>query len=619
MATSTTKTREARSESAGLGLDLVNGKPIYNAYAIEQILSFTTCRRDFKLWREAFHRFFTILGFFLEILWMTWWDSQIWSYIGEEDIDRAQSLRRHEHGKKITEKLLYLGPTFIKVGQSLSTRVDLIRKEYIEELSQLQDRVPMFSIEAAKRIIEEELGKPPNELFQTFDPNPIAAASLGQVHRVLLKDGQEAVIKVQRPQLLHLFQVDLSILKKVARFLERHTDLGRGREWAGIIDEFGRTLFEEIDYIKEGRNADQFRKNFAHHPQIIIPQIFWHYTARRVITMEYLPGIKISNITAIESAGFSRSEISIGLVKAYFQQLLLDGFFHADPHPGNIVVNEAGKIVLYDFGMVGSIQDETRIKMVNTFLNIVNKRTDAILKNLQDLNMVASGADFEEIHNLVDWALENYYNIPHDQLNFEQLADEMAEVMYYYPFRLPASFTFMFRALITLEGVATNLYPQIHFMAIAVEYAKDFIQRTYLMNRLFSPGAAANYPQLIKEGLELLGIPDREKVPPSQKVRLYHEEWKPLARYVKAGFLLMAFGQTALIVMMMTILFIIIQRIDPKALLFTTFCMITFLMFYMLITFTTLLWLPARKKPKLFNPPKRQTAATNNAQEQFDH
>ncbi len=595
-----------------------NGKPAkavsnptyYDPETIEAILSFDTCRKDFKLWLSAVERFFILLRFFLSILWMTWWDRQIWSYIGEEDIDRAQSLRRHEHGRRITEKLLYLGPTFIKVGQSLSTRVDLLRKEYIEELSKLQDRVPQFGIEDVRRIIREELGDEPEQLFQSFNPQPIAAASLGQVHRVVLHTGEEAVIKVQRPNLTGLFAIDLCVLKRAARALQRSTELGRGREWVYIVDEFGRTLFEEIDYIQEGRNADHFRRNFAGWPNILIPKIYWKYTSRRVIAMEYQPGIKVNDLSGLEAAGFSRADISVQMVKAYFQQLLMDGFFHADPHPGNIVVNADGKIVFYDYGMVGTILDDTRLKIVTTFLNIVNKRTDAILTNLQELNMVTPGADMEEIRAVVDWALENYYDVPHDQLNFEELADEMAEVMYYYPFKLPATFTFMFRALITLEGVATTLYPQIQFMSLAVDYARDFTQKSFLIEKLLAPGAAENYPKLFREGLELLGISGKGKAAVPGRVRLYHEEWKPLARYVKAGFILLALGQTTMIVMLMAVLLIFIYRYNPGDVMLAIICMSTFLMGYLIITFCTLLLMPARKKPFHFNPPKRLNKAS---------
>lgn len=610
MATPTT-TKDSHGQRSGQSSpdtdDLLCGRPEYDAERIESILTLRTCRYDFTLWWEAVKRFFTIFAFFIEVVWMAWWDRQIWSYIGEEDIDRAQSLRRHQHGRRITEKLLALGPTFIKVGQSLSTRVDLLRKEYIDELSQLQDRVPQFPLAQVRRIIQEELGDSPENIFRHFEPKPIAAASLGQVHRVILTAGDEAVIKVQRPNLVRLFQIDLSILKRVARFLERSTELGRGREWVHIVDEFGKTLFEEIDYIQEGRNADRFRRNFAQLPEIVIPKIHWKYTSHRVITMEYMPGIKVNQLAELEAAGFSKSELSVSLVKAYFQQLLLDGFFHADPHPGNIVVNSTGQIVLYDFGMVGTIKDDTRLKMVNAFLNIVGKRTDAIINNLVDLKMIASGADLDEIRMIIDWALNNYYDVPHDQLNFEELAEEMAEVMYYYPFKLPASFTFMFRALITLEGVATNLYPQIQFMGIAVEYARDFITRNAFIDRLFNPEGAEGYSRLIKDGLEMLGFPSREKQTGGQRVRLYYEEWKPLGRYVKAGFLLMAFGQTVMLVMVSAILLMVIKRVDPSAMFMATFALVSFFMMYLTITFGTLLCLPNRKKPISFTPPKQST------------
>jgi predicted unusual protein kinase regulating ubiquinone biosynthesis (AarF/ABC1/UbiB family) len=601
--------------TSGVGLsEAYLGRPTYDGDTIEQILSFKTCRDDFDLWWSAICRFFTILGFFLHVMWMGWWDQQIWSYIGEDDIDHAQSQRRHLHGRRITQTLLELGPTFIKVGQALSTRVDLLRKEYIEELSELQDRVPMFSIDIVRRTVETELGKTVDELFESFDPMPLAAASLGQVHRITLKNGIQAVIKVQRPNLVRQFQIDIGILKRVARFLQGNTDIGRGREWVYIVDEFGRTLFEEIDYIQEGRNADHFRRNFDRSGQIIIPKIYWQFTARRVIAMEYLPGTKINDLDTIDEQRFSRSDIAIRLVRAYFQQLLLDGFFHADPHPGNIVVDTEGRIILYDFGMVGSIRDDMRFKMVNTFLNIVGKRTDAILKNLMDLNMINQGADLEEIRVIVDWALDNYYDKPHDQLNFEELADEMAEVMYYYPFKLPASFTFMFRALITLEGVATTLYPQIQFMGIAVDYAQDFIHKHDLIARLFSPESAENYPQLIQDGLELLGFSGGSKqISGNSRVRLYHDEWKPVGRYIKAGFLLMAMGQTAMITMMGFILLLVVKRFSPNDLFLVTTIAVCLYLAFLIMTFGTLLWLPARRKPVLFSPARRHQMMKSNA------
>lgn len=551
-------------------------------------------------------RFFTVFFFFLKIIFNNWYAGQIWSYLGAEDIDRAQSMRRREHARWVTEKLLELGPTFIKVGQSISTRVDLIRREYIDELSKLQDRVPPFDFKDVRRIITEELDAQPEELFEYLDPTPLAAASLGQVHRARIRKqdnpedaGQEIVVKVQRPDLAETFYLDLAIVRKLARYLQANTELGRSREWVQIVDEFGKTLFEEIDYIQEGRNADIFRYSFRKNEHIHIPEVYWRYTSHRLIAYEYCPGIKINDIHALEMAELDREFLATTAVKAFFQQILIDGFYHADPHPGNIAVREDGVIILYDFGMIGRLPEKTRTVIVEAFLNIINKKPDHILNNLIELDMLSPSADMDVIRQLIVWALDNYYDIPHEQLNFEYLTDELSDLMYSHPFRLPANFTFMIRSLITLEGVATSLFPAIQFMSVAVDYARNFI------------GDAFNLSFLVRKGRDILGgvgIGPQSAASRRQtaRVRLQAEEWTPIARYVKVGLFLLAFGQILTAFMGIIVLAAIMPQFTPMMCV-----MVGIITFYGLLMLSTLMMLPASKKTVRFEPTLTNAAIRN--------
>jgi predicted unusual protein kinase regulating ubiquinone biosynthesis (AarF/ABC1/UbiB family) len=596
----------------------------YHPQAVEEMFTVNPFKfkkgLNFKRTQLFYQRFFTVLSIFIKMIFNAWIDRQIWSYLGAEDIDRAQSVRRRKHAHWLTEQLLMLGPTFIKVGQSVSTRVDLIRKEYIEELSKLQDRVPPISFKEVHRILREELDDVPENIFETINPIPLAAASLGQVHRVQLKvpvtsneeEGpensrplddetqqkmpyilKELVLKIQRPNLLDTFYVDLAILRKIARFFQKNTELGRGREWLQIVDEFGKTLFEEIDYIQEGRNADTFRKNLAHIPSVHVPEVYWNYTSHRVIAYEYAPGIKINDIPALELKELDREFLSEECVKIFFQQILLDGFYHADPHPGNLAVRDDGVIILYDFGMVGRLPEHSRKIIVECFLNIINKKPEHILNNLIELDMLGPNADLDVIRQLIEWALDNYYDIPHEQLNFEYLTDELSEIMYAHPFKLPANFTFMIRSLITLEGVATHLYPGIQFMSVAVEYARNFI------------GQTLDLKFLMKKGKDILGglsanllassSPSSRKA--SSRVKLQYDEWVPLSRYVKAGFLLLGFGQLLIFSLCLIILGTAMPKLTPL-LVISAFLISLYGLFLM----STLILFPAYKKPIRFQP-----------------
>ncbi|HEY9812790.1 MAG TPA: AarF/ABC1/UbiB kinase family protein [Candidatus Sericytochromatia bacterium] len=419
-------------------------------------------------------RFVDIWGFVFTLMTGSWLNGKSWSYQGGVT-EAKQAKRRKQQAIWIRETLLDLGPTFIKVGQLFSTRADLFPSEYVEELSKLQDQVPAFSYEQAEGIIEQDLGKKVAKLFRSFDPVPLAAASLGQVHKATLHSGEEVVVKVQRPGLRKLFTIDLQILKGITRYFQNHPNWGRGRDWLGIYEECCRILWEEIDYISEGSNADTFRRNFRDEDWVKVPRVYWRYASPRVLTLEYLPGIKISHYQALEAAGIDRKLVAQLGAKAYLHQLLNDGFFHADPHPGNIAVNPDGSLIFYDFGMMGTVNPITREKLMDTLFGISQKDADRVVKSLIELGALAPVEDIGPVRRSVQYMLDHFMDKPFENQSVAQISDDLYEIAYDQPFRFPATFTFVMRAFSTLEGVGKGLDPEFNFMEVAKPFAMQIM------------------------------------------------------------------------------------------------------------------------------------------------
>jgi predicted unusual protein kinase regulating ubiquinone biosynthesis (AarF/ABC1/UbiB family) len=419
-------------------------------------------------------RFFDIWAFVL--IWLTWlWlDSKDWSYWGGVTEERKVARRRFQ-AVWVRETLLDLGPTFIKVGQLFSTRADLFPAEFVEELAKLQDKVPAFSYEQVETIVEQDLGKSVGELFRNFDPVPLAAASLGQVHKAQLHSGQEVVVKVQRPGLRKLFEIDLAILKGIARYFQNHPKWGRGRDWLGIYEECCRILWLEIDYLNEGRNADTFRRNFRSRDWVMVPRVYWRYAAPRVLTLEYLPGIKISHYEALEASGIDRKSIAKLGAQAYLQQLLNDGFFHADPHPGNIAVSPEGSLIFYDFGMMGQIQSNVREGLMETLYGIASKDGQRIMDSLINLGALVPTGDMSPVRRSIQYMLDNFMDKPFETQSVSAITDDLYDIAYNQPFRFPATFTFVMRAFSTIEGVGRGLDPEFNFMEVAQPFAMQLM------------------------------------------------------------------------------------------------------------------------------------------------
>ncbi|HBB32957.1 MAG TPA: hypothetical protein DDZ80_18575 [Cyanobacteria bacterium UBA8803] len=415
-------------------------------------------------------RFIDIWAFVLTLLSGLWLDSKPWSYSGGFT-EAKQERRRKAQAVWIRDTLLDLGPTFIKVGQLFSTRADLFPSEYVEELAKLQDRVPAFSYEQVEVIIQQDLGKSVTELFRSFDPIPLAAASLGQVHKAQLHSGEEVVVKAQRPGLRKLFTIDLQILKGIARYFQNHPDWGRGRDWMGIYEECCRILWEEIDYLKEGSNADTFRRNFRAYDWVRVPRVYWRYASPRVLTLEYLPGIKISHYEALEAAGLDRKLLAQLGARAYLQQLLNDGFFHADPHPGNIAVSPEGSLIFYDFGMMGKIKANVREQLMETLFGITQKDADRVVNSLVALGALSPVEDMGPVRRSIQYMLDYFMDKPFEEQSVSEISDDLYEIAYDQPFRFPATFTFVMRAFSTLEGVGKGLDPEFNFMEVAKPFA----------------------------------------------------------------------------------------------------------------------------------------------------
>ena len=419
-------------------------------------------------------RFVDIWSFVWTLMFQLWLYNKSWSYTGGVT-EAKKAARRKEQAVWMRNTLLDLGPTFIKVGQLFSTRADLFPSEYVEELAKLQDRVPAFSYEQVEAIIEQELGKKIPELFQSFEAIPLAAASLGQVHKAVLYSEEAVVVKVQRPGLKKLFEIDLQILKGITRYFQNHPSWGRGRDWLGIYEECCRILWEEIDYLNEGRNADTFRRNFRGRDWVKVPRIYWRYTSSRVLTLEYLPGIKISQYEALEAAGLDRKVLARQGAEAYLHQLLENGFFHADPHPGNIAVSANGALIFYDFGMMGRIKSNIREGLMDTMFGIAAKNGDRVVQSLVNLGAIAPVDDMGPVRRSVQYMLDHFMDKPFENQSVSAISDDLYEIAYNQPFRFPATFTFVMRAFSTLEGVGKGLDPEFNFMEVAKPYAMQLM------------------------------------------------------------------------------------------------------------------------------------------------
>jgi len=409
-------------------------------------------------------------------LWFFHWTMLLLKrfFLGNET---SREVNQEKQAIWLKEKLIELGPTFIKIGQSMGTRADLLPLPFVKALGELQDNVPAFPNEIAFARIEKELDQKISEVYKEFELQPVAAASLGQVYRARLHTGEEVAVKVQRPNLEATIKGDLEILDKVAKFAERYPRLNENADWSGMLREFNLTIHEEMDYAAEGKNAERFRENFQRWDNIHVPKIYWNATTAKVLTMEFIHGTKVTDLKEQERLGISSAKVNRLLIKTYLKQLLEDGFFHADPHPGNLLVMPDGRLAFFDFGMVGRIPPELQSKMIDAFFHVVGKDPAGIAQDLIDLDFLKPGTNHSIVRPVVEKMFEFHLNLKLKDVNFKELTYDLADVMYDYPFRLPSNFTYIMRALMTLEGIGIVTDPEFNFFETAKPYAKEFMLR----------------------------------------------------------------------------------------------------------------------------------------------
>jgi predicted unusual protein kinase regulating ubiquinone biosynthesis (AarF/ABC1/UbiB family) len=417
---------------------------------------------------------------------------------GREFEEKALSQDQYDEfralGRKLCRQLHDLGPTFIKIGQTLSTRADLLPLPAMLELAKLQENVDSFPTELAREIIVRELGDTPEVLYADFNPEPIAAASLSQAYRATLKDGRDVVVKVQRPGLPALIAWDVQILGAVADEVMTYPSLCRHTDWPSVVEEFARTIFEEVDYIREGRNADRFRHNFRNFDQICIPRIVWKLTGRRVLTIEYIAGARVNDLEALAATGMSPDEITKVGANFYLRQLLEDGFFHADPHPGNLRIMPAGRIGIFDFGMVGRLEPELKQHLVNALVHVVQREYRALVDDFVGMGFLDSQADRAALTAELTPIIDMRFAEGMTKVRFRKMLLDFSDVCYRYPFRLPTEFTYVMRALLTLEGVALSINPDFNFIDAAFPYAQRLLLKnnavisSAIMKELFNEG-----------------------------------------------------------------------------------------------------------------------------------
>lgn len=378
-----------------------------------------------------------------------------------------------------------LGPTFIKFGQLLSTRGDLLPAAYIEELQKLQDSVPPIPFPVVRQQIEAELGAPLSDLYRDFSPLPLAAASIGQVHAATLPNGERVAVKVQRPGVDKLIERDLSILLDLAQLLEDRLPFAQHYRLTRLVREFAEALQDELIYTIEAHNASRLAANMASDPTVRFPQIHWDLTTRRVFTAELLQGIPLSDLAQLDAAGYDRTRIATLVAQHALRQILIDGFFHADPHPGNIFALPDGRLGYVDFGIVGRLDRETRDLLGTLFLSLLSQNTGRAVEELMEIGVVSEESNLEEFEHELDRLLTRTLFTSRREVSIGELLARIMELGYTYRIALPAEFSLLAKTLIMIEGLCLALDP--HFDLSAV--ARPFVRR--LVGTHFEPGQMA--------------------------------------------------------------------------------------------------------------------------------
>ena len=422
------------------------------------------------------------------------------------------SVRRSEHtlleyslAQRIRLLLEDLGPTFVKFGQLLSTRPDLLPRDILDELTKLQDNVPSVPYGLVEGIIEKDLGRPVAEIFESFEERPLAAASIGQVHRACLHSGEEVVVKVRRPKIARQMHIDLEILLDAAKAADRHTPWGKIYNFKEIIQELQRSVQDELDFLTEAEHAERIRTNVKNRDDVIIPKIYWDYTSSAILTMELTDGIKLLHREQLLEAGHNPETVVSKLVDLMFTQIFHHGLFHADPHPGNLAVAEDGRIIFMDFGIVGKLKGDRKQQFILFLLGIIGRNPRHLVRSLSKMGVLSRRIDRRKLRRDTERLMDKYLDVPLHRIKLGRAVTEVFTLAYEYQIRIPAEFTLLGKTIMTLEGVIEDLDNNLKLIQLLKPYTGRLLRERYSLSVMKDTAAE----QFLETSDFILSLPAR--------------------------------------------------------------------------------------------------------------
>ena len=489
---------------------------------------------------RAYWRFFVVVYQFFPLL-VAWTRDRrrFLLFGGTRSVDAETRVHRAE---VLLDSLLTLGPTFIKLGQLLSTRPDILPPEYVDVLSSLQDEVPPAEWPGVKEVLEDELG-PVGEVYDDFDTEAISGASLGQVY-LATYEGEQVAVKVRRPGIESLVEADLRVLRWSMPLVQRFIGQGRAFSLENLTDEFAQTIRQEMDYSREGQMLREIQQNFADDEAIRIPDTIESASGPRVLTMEYCPGVKINDVETLDEMGFDRTELATKLQRIYLQMIVEDGVFHADPHPGNLAVDDDGSVIFYDFGMSGRVDPFIQDKIVEFYIAVANQDIDGILDTLIEMGTLSPEADRQVMGDVMELAIADARGEDIEQYRVNQIIEQVENTIYEFPLRLPRNLALVLRVATVVEGVCVTLDPEFDFISVATDYLTEEGYREESIKQ-FLEGAG---DQVQRSARSLVTVPpkldrvldrvERENLTVNVRVEDKNNVFDRLAKRIVYGFLL---------------------------------------------------------------------------------
>jgi predicted unusual protein kinase regulating ubiquinone biosynthesis (AarF/ABC1/UbiB family) len=442
-------------------------------------------------------------------------DRKKWINQEKNQIDTEQF---RKNARKVLDTFISLGPVYIKLGQWLSSRADILPQPYLEELSKLQDSVPSTPFDQVKPIIEKELG-PIDEKFDKIDPDSISGASLGQVYR-----GQQIVVKVKRPGIEKVVAEDLKVLKKVLPLALRFVDPNLRYSAKAMLSQFVETIHEEMDYTNELQNLKTIKNDMADSTNVIVPSVYDDLSSKNVLTMEYLPGIKVTNVQALNEKGIDREQLVIDVHKVFFTMLLKHSIFHADPHPGNISVTDDGKLILYDYGMVGRINNETRFKLIRLYLALVERNPSRVVNAMNDLSMLTPGYNRAVIEKGIELSIRAMHGNKPDEMEVQSLMELANQTMSKFPFVLPKNLALYMRMASIIEGIYKTHDVDFKF----VKVLKNILQEENLIPQAYVQELKISFENFSKSIDSAIRLgPEMQKL--MDEAQIFMKKRKPMA------------------------------------------------------------------------------------------